>query len=318
LARAREAARRASCQNNLKQLGLVFKMFASESQGEIFPSTTFLNCAPGATIAASINSDFIVDGMDVHPDYLTDPMILVCPSAPGQTGTVETQFTRANNLAEVIISSDYVLATDAPKTAFTSGVPNQDFYGCEVRTSSSDYIYTGYVSDLVGVTDQQDLNFSGIDRSSAGAAAAVGQFVGTPWISAIGLLAGISFAKDDANLGGAKGSRPKARLNNVSVPANATTLLGLPAMPNALNLLKLREGAERFLITDVNNAGASARAQSSIWVIADAVDVNVGEFNHIPGGANVLYMDGHVEFIRFPGKWPVNFVFAALNNQNWF
>ncbi len=38
LARAREAARRASCANNLKQLGLIFKMYANESQGEKWPS----------------------------------------------------------------------------------------------------------------------------------------------------------------------------------------------------------------------------------------------------------------------------------------
>ena len=33
LSRARESARRASCQNNLKQMGLVFKMYANESKG---------------------------------------------------------------------------------------------------------------------------------------------------------------------------------------------------------------------------------------------------------------------------------------------
>ncbi len=37
LARAREAARRASCANNLKQMGLVFKMYANESKGEKLP-----------------------------------------------------------------------------------------------------------------------------------------------------------------------------------------------------------------------------------------------------------------------------------------
>ena len=36
LARAREAARRASCANNLKQWGLVFKMYANEWDG-MFP-----------------------------------------------------------------------------------------------------------------------------------------------------------------------------------------------------------------------------------------------------------------------------------------
>jgi prepilin-type N-terminal cleavage/methylation domain-containing protein len=37
LARAREAARRSSCQNNLKQWGLVYKMYANESRGERYP-----------------------------------------------------------------------------------------------------------------------------------------------------------------------------------------------------------------------------------------------------------------------------------------
>ena len=37
LARAREAARRASCANNLKQWGLVVKMYSNESRGGKFP-----------------------------------------------------------------------------------------------------------------------------------------------------------------------------------------------------------------------------------------------------------------------------------------
>ena len=43
LARAREAARRASCANNLKQMGIIFKMYANESKGEAFPPREFVN-----------------------------------------------------------------------------------------------------------------------------------------------------------------------------------------------------------------------------------------------------------------------------------
>ncbi len=41
LARAREAARRSSCQNNLKQLGVVIKMYANESGNAKLPATQY-------------------------------------------------------------------------------------------------------------------------------------------------------------------------------------------------------------------------------------------------------------------------------------
>ena len=74
---------------------------------------------------------------------------------------------------------------------------------------------------------------------------------------------------------------------------------------------RLREGIERFMITDINNAGASAMAQSSLPIFWDSVSSTPGAaaaFNHIPGGANTLYLDGHVEFIKYQanGKFPAN------------
>ena len=82
------------------------------------------------------------------------------------------------------------------------------------------------------------------------------------------------------------------------------------AKPWGLNggasLPRLREGIERFMITDINDPGASAKAQSEIYVMYDQIGSLVSVFNHVPGGANVLYMDGHVEFVRYPGLSPVN------------
>jgi prepilin-type processing-associated H-X9-DG protein len=65
---------------------------------------------------------------------------------------------------------------------------------------------------------------------------------------------------------------------------------------------RLREGIERFFITDINNAGASVEAQSEIVMMHDAVSEESTHFNHVPGGSNVLYLDGHVDFI----KWVAN------------
>ena len=67
---------------------------------------------------------------------------------------------------------------------------------------------------------------------------------------------------------------------------------------------RLREGIERFLITDINNPAASAQAQSSVFIMFDHVSDEVAGFNHIPGGSNVLYMDGHVEYVRYAAESP--------------
>jgi prepilin-type processing-associated H-X9-DG protein len=62
------------------------------------------------------------------------------------------------------------------------------------------------------------------------------------------------------------------------------------------------------MITDINNPAASAMVQSELAVMCDLLAVELREFNHIPGGSNVLYMDGHVEFIKYhpDQEFPVN------------
>jgi len=85
-----------------------------------------------------------------------------------------------------------------------------------------------------------------------------------------------------------------------------------PGTGNAGNdkIYRLREGIERFLITDIDNPAGSAQAQSEIAIMWDEISDEAAHFNHIPGGCNVLYMDGHVDFLRYMGpygnKFPVN------------
>ncbi len=68
---------------------------------------------------------------------------------------------------------------------------------------------------------------------------------------------------------------------------------------------RLQEGMERFETTDINNPAGSSLGQSQIIVVFDQMSENIGEFNHVPGGANILYMDGHVTFKTYPGTWPM-------------
>ena len=77
-----------------------------------------------------------------------------------------------------------------------------------------------------------------------------------------------------------------------------------------VTLYRLREGIERFFITDLNTPAASAMAQSELPVMWDQVFTIPTWFNHVPGGSNVLYMDGHVEFLKYPSKFPASRAFA--------
>jgi prepilin-type processing-associated H-X9-DG protein len=75
---------------------------------------------------------------------------------------------------------------------------------------------------------------------------------------------------------------------------------------------RLREGIERFLVTDINNAGGTNVAQGNLFIMLDNVSTLVAKYNHVPGGSNVLYMDGHVEFVRYPQQTPVTRSMAAV------
>ena len=82
---------------------------------------------------------------------------------------------------------------------------------------------------------------------------------------------------------------------------------------------RLREGVERFMIVDINNPGATALAQSELAVMWDFVSVKIEKFSHIPGGSNILYLDGHVEFKKYPDSndFPMHEAYAQYSRQYW-
>jgi prepilin-type processing-associated H-X9-DG protein len=70
---ARESARRSSSANNLKQMGLVFEMYANEQRHLLFPPVT------------PVPDMWMCDLQTIYPEYLTDAAILVDPSSAHMT-----------------------------------------------------------------------------------------------------------------------------------------------------------------------------------------------------------------------------------------
>ncbi|MCL4217560.1 MAG: hypothetical protein KJ052_11240, partial [Candidatus Hydrogenedentes bacterium] len=73
--------------------------------------------------------------------------------------------------------------------------------------------------------------------------------------------------------------------------------------------LRVREGIERFYLTDVLNSALGSESQSTLAVMWDSIMNGRGRhFNHLPGGCNVLYLDGHVAFLHYAedGAFPAN------------
>ncbi|MDQ1257910.1 MAG: hypothetical protein QG656_2518, partial [Candidatus Hydrogenedentes bacterium] len=91
LSRAREAARRSSCQNNLKQMVLAYNMYANESPSQQWPPREIRQWD------GSLSFDMIFDGNSLYPEYLTDLNVVWCASQPFSSSFEECYDERKGN-----------------------------------------------------------------------------------------------------------------------------------------------------------------------------------------------------------------------------
>jgi prepilin-type N-terminal cleavage/methylation domain-containing protein/prepilin-type processing-associated H-X9-DG protein len=303
LSRARESARRASCQNNLKQFGIVFKMFANESKGEIYPRQNHAgsDCEPGDT-----GNEWGPDFFQLYPEYLTDAAVSLCPSATTGNDIVTVYAVVEEGVADATLTDPPEITSDTyGGTTIVSDYEGK-FFPCEPWSGTCSYLYVGWVLDISGVTDVPDPpgTSSGSEADLTNALIA-----GNPDL--IGMFYAVSFAMATAAPPFEAYDQDISDVNGKAIAA------GFPLGYSGDGaILKMKEGIERFMITDINNPAGAAKAQSQIWLMNDWVSTDLGqEFNHQPGGSNNLYLDGHVEFIKYPDKWPINRSMAILQGQ---
>lgn len=295
LARAREAARRASCANNLKQWGLICKMFSNESKGGVFPPgvTAMPKLSNGAPLRTA---GFSAEAM--YPEYWTDPNIAVCPSTshatPWNVNFINNQVFSdeiqrigklSNGSAEAKACTNAKLSMAVSYVYMPYAITSA---GQQVRVEEA-LLSFGYgwgtsvvASDRTEDYTQAQVSPYGCDTFPQGVLVEKNGAGTVDLPNTVGWLSWYGGVDDDGTTCPTKYSR-------------------------------IKEGVERFYITDINNSAGSAKAQSSLPVMWDSWgsgDANNPSsvnavFNHIPGGGNVLYMDGHVEYVKFGSKMPL-------------
>ena len=292
LARAREAARRSSCTNNLKQWGLVLKMYANEAPSNKFPPMQ-LEGKPGHTIMDENKLAVMPRNNSVYPEYVTDPNIYFCPSDPDR--------------------KDDCLKYNG-QWSFAGPVSDDNIWGRMDDTDES-YAYFGWVLDRM--SDQPGDNRL-VPAGDANPYLIAFKSQVPPELASVpapaqllGMLAGLAAAFVTCVTPQTDGPEQGMCISDNDVQL-AHTGYDTDGNGGGATIYRFREGVERFTVTDINNPAASAVAQSAIFVMMDVFSTRVKYFNHAPGGSNVLYMDGHVEFLKYPSKAPLNVGMAVL------
>ena len=233
----------------------------------------------------------LMSGPSIYPEYLSDLNVLFCPSATNASEIDELLAAPDGGWLNPVTGQIDVGRMQESQSYYYNPWAAYENYNTQMTWFSSWYHLGGYIDD----SSNYGSVFGAFDRDID---------VGT---------------EDVAN-----------EYTSWSFPEYASVwekvydvaLLSTEPLGNGGSdtIYRLREGIERFLISDINNPAASSVAQSEMPIMHDVVIVDGiafesgGEirFNHVPGGGNVLYMDGHVGWQKYPSmEPPINPISAA-------
>lgn len=287
------------CANNFKQLGQSLLMYSSESVNERFPRQGYyyseeVDCnamdAEGVATYPAANPGtkeslfkFMFSMDDMYPDYLPDVTVLVCPS--------DATFTKEELVNPVTGELDISRHCSQEKRG--------------VARADSSYIYQAHYMDKC---DEGDcLARSGV--MGAGLALfCADDLIDSDYNMVIMPDMCVQFGAWFDEVVMAVATKPEtfeARLDeDWDLAETAAFDVGevcadfeFPGNGNTNTLFRLREGLESLV-------GAG---DGDIAVLWEQVTVDKEDSNHnAPHGGNVLYMDGHVDYVEYPGRSPMS------------
>ncbi|MCC6489082.1 MAG: type II secretion system protein [Candidatus Hydrogenedentes bacterium] len=285
LARAREAARRASCVNNLKQWGVVFATYSGENQGNFPPpGVNWDNCtqyAPKYEGCKAADIWAVPSGPHVYPEYISDAHVYFCPSAGSET-------------VEYYLGPFRYTWCHPPSE---SGNPDPHQFD-----DMSNYNYFGYLME----------NEHTFCTAQAAVDWALYQDYAIPDRPPVELA--FERLRESVDLDGLDVKAfLRQQMTKHSLYEEVIQRVENAVVPQGngggKTIYPLKDGIERFSITDINNPAAGAVSQSAVPVMWDRFTPSNGRrhgdrINHTPAGSNVLCMDGHVEFRKYPSSSP--------------
>lgn len=292
IAQQQEAARRASCQDNLRQWGVAFRMYVQESKGGRYPPLAPYATAPTAEGFSTLLFS-APDAGTLYPEYITDLGLASCPSG------IPSVYDDHGRLPED--ARGYRAWQEDARAAGDTESLNY-FLTAEMGQS---YVYRGYA-----MVDGEEFNpWWGATTASPVVEEVEILGVGKVWKKGLPR----HFSNVDEMDWPPWVPRPVANLprEQDAIQSSLPHVYGLTLGIERLFLPPWVSGSTDRWRDKENEIKARIPIIGDAWETGDFA----AYFNHFPPGSNVLFLDGHVEFILYPSAVPLQGIEALLDRQ---
>lgn len=279
-----------ACQNNLKQLWTVCTMYAEESPSLLYPTVQggepwHQAGAPAPSNCGAFDGtpDYAMAMAAVYPDYLADLSFLVCPSS--------------------------TTADLDPGEAVGQLPPQPCNYPLHISNPDVSYVYLGYcIDDGDGaVSGMAGLGEHGFPEDAEAVA------LGRNALAPAQILCVMKYIRDHANNHAALDRDIDVAAEGFEGAGNGAKD-GDPELGPGKTIFRLGSGVYwKFAPrgADWVYRGWIDERLPLMWDVICS-DGGTATSSHSPAGVHCLFMDGHVEFIKYRGRFPCSEALAAL------